>query len=118
MDIVNRLKIYMESKGIGSTQFADSCKIPRPTLSQILSGRNKKISDEVIEILDVMKESIILNSHDDTEEVDRIEKIKEYIEKREDGIEKRYNYLDKKYAEIKKVLSSEIEQINIIYKLN
>lgn len=48
MDIVNRLKIYMESKGIGSTQFADSCKIPRPTLSQILSGRNKKISDEVI----------------------------------------------------------------------
>ena len=43
-----------------------------------------KISDEVIEILDVMKESIILNSPDDTEEVDRIEKIKEYIEKRED----------------------------------
>ena len=43
-----------------------------------------KISDEVIEILDVMKESIILNSPDDTEEVERIEKIKEYIEKRED----------------------------------
>ncbi|MCM1310520.1 MAG: helix-turn-helix domain-containing protein [Bacteroides sp.] len=38
----------MESHGIGSTQFADSCGIPRPTLSQILSGRNKKISDAVI----------------------------------------------------------------------
>lgn len=43
-----------------------------------------KISDEVIEILDVMKESIILNSPDDTEEIERLEKIKEYIEKRED----------------------------------
>lgn len=48
MDIVNRLKTYMEAHGIGSTQFADACRIPRPTLSQILSGRNKKISDEVI----------------------------------------------------------------------
>lgn len=38
----------MELHRIGSTQFADSCGIPRPTLSQILSGRNKKISDEVI----------------------------------------------------------------------
>lgn len=48
MDIVNRLKTYMEMHRIGSTQFADACGIPRPTLSQILSGRNKKISDEVI----------------------------------------------------------------------
>lgn len=48
MDIVNRLKTYMDSENIGSTQFADACRIPRPTLSQILSGRNKKISDEVI----------------------------------------------------------------------
>lgn len=48
MDIVNRLITYMEAHGIGSTQFADSCGIPRPTLSQILSGRNKKISDAVI----------------------------------------------------------------------
>lgn len=38
----------MNANGIGSTQFADACRIPRPTLSQILSGRNKKISDEVI----------------------------------------------------------------------
>lgn len=38
----------MASVNITSTQFADACSIPRPTLSQILSGRNKKISDEVI----------------------------------------------------------------------
>lgn len=48
MDFVNRLKTFMNAESITSTQFADSCKIPRPTLSQILSGRNKKISDEVI----------------------------------------------------------------------
>lgn len=43
-----------------------------------------KVSDEVMEILDVMKESLILNSPDDTEEIERIDKIKEFIEKRED----------------------------------
>lgn len=43
-----------------------------------------KVSDEVLEILDVMKESLILNSPDDTEEIERIDKIKEFIEKRED----------------------------------
>ena len=48
MDIVSRLKRFITSQQIGSTQFADACRIPRPSLSQILSGRNKKISDEVI----------------------------------------------------------------------
>lgn len=48
MDIVSRIKTFMASGNISSTQFADACSIPRPTLSQILSGRNKKISDEVI----------------------------------------------------------------------
>lgn len=48
MDIVNRLKLFMESKGIAISQFADTCGIPRPTMSQILNGRNKKISDELI----------------------------------------------------------------------
>lgn len=48
MDLVSRLKLFMESKGIASTQFADMCEIPRPTVSQILNGRNKKISDEII----------------------------------------------------------------------
>lgn len=48
MDIVARLKFFMDSLEIPSSQFADSCRIPRPTLSQLLNGRNKKISDEII----------------------------------------------------------------------
>lgn len=48
MDIVSRLKTYINHKGIPVTQFADSCNIPRPTLSQLLNGRNKKVSDELI----------------------------------------------------------------------
>ncbi len=48
MDIVSRIRTFMNARQIGSTQFADASMIPRPTLSQILSGRNKKISDEVI----------------------------------------------------------------------
>lgn len=48
MDIITRLKFYMDSLGIPSSQFADSCRIPRPTFSQMLNGRNKKISDEII----------------------------------------------------------------------
>lgn len=31
-----------------NSQFADKCGIPRPTLSQLLSGRNKKLSDQVL----------------------------------------------------------------------
>ncbi|MCH5346966.1 MAG: helix-turn-helix transcriptional regulator [Muribaculaceae bacterium] len=48
MDFVNRLKQFLELKQIPITQFADNCRIPRPTLSQLLNGRNKKVSDEVI----------------------------------------------------------------------
>ena len=48
MDLVNRLKLYIESTGLTSTQFADAAGITRPTLSQILSGRNKKISNEIL----------------------------------------------------------------------
>lgn len=48
MDIVSRIKIFMNYLGIANSQFADTCKIPRPTISQILNGRNKKISDELI----------------------------------------------------------------------
>ncbi len=43
-----RLKHFMDYKGMTSSQFADSCGIPRPTLSQLLSGRNKKLSDQVL----------------------------------------------------------------------
>ncbi|MBD5214371.1 MAG: helix-turn-helix transcriptional regulator [Bacteroidales bacterium] len=48
MDIITRLKFFMDSSGLQSSQFADTCNIPRPTLSQLLNGRNKKVSDEII----------------------------------------------------------------------
>lgn len=48
MDIAARLRMFMATKGIASSQFADSADIPRPTLSQLLNGRNKKISNELI----------------------------------------------------------------------
>lgn len=48
MDIVDRLKLYIEHLGIASSQFADTASIPRPTLSQLLNGRNKKVSNEFI----------------------------------------------------------------------
>lgn len=48
MDIVSRLKVFISYLGIPVTQFADNCRIPRPTLSQLLNGRNKKVSDELI----------------------------------------------------------------------
>lgn len=47
-DIVSRLKAYMNHIGLPSTQFADTAGIPRPTISQIINGRNKKISNELI----------------------------------------------------------------------
>ena len=48
MDIISRLKVFLNQKNIASSQFADTCDIPRPTVSQLLNGRNKKVSDEVI----------------------------------------------------------------------
>lgn len=48
MDFVSRLKHYLAIRGISVTQFADECEIPRPTASQLLAGRNKKVSDEII----------------------------------------------------------------------
>jgi predicted XRE-type DNA-binding protein len=45
MDIISRLKLFLEQNGISNSQFADTCGIPRPTLSQLLNGRNKKVSD-------------------------------------------------------------------------
>lgn len=48
MDIVGRLKLFLEYLGIPVTQFADNCGIPRPTLSQLLNGRNKTVRDEII----------------------------------------------------------------------
>ncbi len=48
MDIVSRLKEFINYESVAITQFADNCKIARPTLSQLLNGRNKKVSDELI----------------------------------------------------------------------
>lgn len=51
MNIVTRLKQYIEHTGLPYSQFADNANIPRPTLSQIIGGRNKKVSHELIEKL-------------------------------------------------------------------
>lgn len=48
MDIVSRIKLFLNEYQIANSQFADKCDIPRPTISQLLNGRNKKVSDEVI----------------------------------------------------------------------
>lgn len=47
-NVATRLKLFMDYMGLSYSQFADSCGIPRPTLSQLLSGRNKKISDLLV----------------------------------------------------------------------
>lgn len=46
--IANRLKLFIEMEGLTNSQFADNCGIARPSLSQLLNGRNKKISDVLI----------------------------------------------------------------------
>lgn len=48
MDLVDRLNFFIKSEGISPSVLADSCEIPRPTVSQLLNGRNKKISDDII----------------------------------------------------------------------
>lgn len=48
MDIATRLKIFMNDRNITNSQFADACNISRPTLSQLLTGRNKKVNNEII----------------------------------------------------------------------
>lgn len=47
MDIVSRLVAFRDYKGLSNSQFADSAGIPRPTLSQFLNGRNKRMSDDL-----------------------------------------------------------------------
>lgn len=44
-----RLKLFIESINIPTTQVADLCDIPRPSFSQLLSGRNQKVSDVIIQ---------------------------------------------------------------------
>lgn len=47
-NVAIRLKGFIDSQGLSNSQFADTCGIPRPSLSQLLSGRNKKISDVLV----------------------------------------------------------------------
>lgn len=47
-NVAIRLKGFIESQGLTNSQFADRCNIPRPSLSQLLTGRNKKISDVIV----------------------------------------------------------------------
>jgi len=50
-NVAIRLKVFIQSLGITNSQFADKCGIPRPSLSQLLGGRNKKISDVLIGLI-------------------------------------------------------------------
>lgn len=43
-----RLKLFMDKIGVSNSEFADKCGIPRPTLSQLITGRNKKVSDVLV----------------------------------------------------------------------
>lgn len=47
MDIVERLIAFRDHTGLTNSQFADKAGIPRPTLSQFLNGRNKRLSDDL-----------------------------------------------------------------------
>ncbi len=46
--MVERLKFYIETQGMLTSQFADAIGMPRSSFSQLLSGRNKSISDATI----------------------------------------------------------------------
>ena len=50
--IIYRLKQFLASTGLSSTHFADKAGIPRPTLSQLLHGRNKSINNQILSKLD------------------------------------------------------------------
>lgn len=45
MSIIDRLRTFMTHVGMSNSQFADAAGIPRPTLSQLLNGRNKSVND-------------------------------------------------------------------------
>ncbi len=43
-----RLKVFMDHTGLNNSQFADKLGVPRPSFSQIITGRNKKVSDIIL----------------------------------------------------------------------
>lgn len=42
-NIIDRINSFIEESNLTRSQFADACGIPRPTISQMLSGKNKKL---------------------------------------------------------------------------
>lgn len=46
--VIDRLVQFINSTGMSSTQFADKAGIPRPSLSQILHGRNKSVNNQIL----------------------------------------------------------------------
>jgi len=46
--LVGRMNEFLNRRGISRAQFADTCGILRSTVTQILSGRNKKIGNDII----------------------------------------------------------------------
>ena len=44
-NIIDGINSFLEERNLTRSQFADACGIPRPTISQMLSGKNKKIGD-------------------------------------------------------------------------
>lgn len=46
--VASRLRALIDALGLSDSQFADQCNVSRSTLSLILSGKNKKISDVML----------------------------------------------------------------------
>ena len=46
--IVIRLNKFLNDCNISRSQFADTCGIPRSTITQLVSGKYKKIGDDII----------------------------------------------------------------------
>lgn len=49
--IIERLCRFIEFSGLSSSQFADKARIPRPSLSQMLHGRNKSLNNQILDKL-------------------------------------------------------------------
>ena len=67
MDIISRLKQFMEYRQLSSSQVADTAGIPRPTLSLLLNGRKKSNngdSDATTEGAKKISSDIIRKLHD------------------------------------------------------
>lgn len=46
--VIERFIQFMNFTGLSSSQFADKADIPRPSLSQMLHGRNKSVNNQIL----------------------------------------------------------------------